>query len=64
MMKKITDQQQKSIVRHLDKAREICAKYGLGLGNGGDIASMLCGISSEIANGEAKQFEGLVETLR
>jgi hypothetical protein len=60
-MKTITDQQKKAIIYHLEKAQDVCAKHGLALGNGGDIASMLGGISSEIANGEAKQIEELVE---
>lgn len=53
--------EKQSVMSHLDKAAKICAKYGMALGNGGDIASMLCGISSEIANGDAKENPFLVD---
>jgi hypothetical protein len=60
-MNTISEAQKKAIITHLEKAQDLCAKYGLGLGNGGDIASMLSGIVSEIANGEARQIEDLAE---
>lgn len=60
-MELMSKRDKQSIIRHLDKARELCAKYGMALGNGGDIASMLSGIAGEIANGDAKENEFLVE---
>jgi hypothetical protein len=50
-----------SAINHIEKASAVCARYGMILGNGGDIASMLNGIASELANGDARPCAELAE---
>lgn len=57
--KAMTKRDRQALTMHIEKASELCVKYGLTLRNGGDIASMLFGISSEIANNEVIENEYL-----
>ena len=57
----ITFRERKAAINAIDKAAKICAKYGLTLGNGGDISSMLTVISSELLSGKFQENEFLAE---